>query len=383
MDYLRSPSIIPDNGSVMFRQYALASFFGKLREAAIHHCNFDLAGTLPVMVECADESQSLKALYFLATFGASPFVGGRVGAELDVEAIAPAAHHAENLVYVMGSHAGYDHETKTMGKIYREKEGGFSPCCGKLAGVIGPYLKEYEYARNSIKLFKEEDRVLLEIPSRFLGMNSTDLANPARLCLEPSLIRGDWESKGVMTAESPYSVIFEAHPDLQHALEAKKRTITHDPIPIGDDLTGDYFKFLWISSDPFPDGITRRLHPLMHQIVCSLDYAPMATVANVNTWIEFNRFVDAVQAIPDVFSKGVFGVSGLTIDLYIPTRSYHYSNVYYPQYAFFKPTGQTEGTIMGPSEINKLLDAYTPTKERPSLDQILECNDQNDEEIEF
>jgi len=383
MDYLRSPSIIPDNGSVMFRQYALASFFGKLREVAIHHCSFDLAGTLPVMVECADESQSLKALYFMATFGASPFVGGRVGAELDVGAIAPAAHHAENLVYVMGSHAGYDHETKTMGKIYREKEGGFSPCCGKLAGVIGPYIKEYEYARNSIKLFKEEDRVLLEIPSRFFGMNSTDLANPARLCLEPSLIRGDWESKGVMTAESPCSVIFEAHPDLQHALEAKKRTITHDPTPIGDNLTGEYFKFFWTSSDPFPDSITRRLHPLMHQIVCSLDYAPMVTVANVNTWIEFNRFVDAVQAIPDVFSKGVFGVSGLTIDLYIPTRSYHYSNVYYPQYAFFKPAGQTEGTIMGPSEINKLLDAYTPTKERPSLDQILECNDQDDEEIKF
>jgi hypothetical protein len=186
-----------------------------------------------------------------------------------------------------------------------------------------------------------------------------------------------------MTAESPYSVIFEAHPDLQQALKAKKRTITHDPTPIGDDLTGDYFKFLWISSDPLPDGITRRLHPFMHRIVCSLDYAPMVTVANVNTWIEFNRFVDAVQAIPDVFSKGVFGVSGLTVDLYWPTRSYHYSNVYYPQYAFFKPAGQTEGTIMGPSEINKLLDAYTPTKERPSLDQILECNDQDDEEIKF
>ncbi|MBW2266877.1 MAG: hypothetical protein JRF28_12100 [Deltaproteobacteria bacterium] len=106
-------------------------------------------------------------------------------------------------------------------------------------------------------------------------------------------------------------------------------------------------------------------------------------MANVNTWIEFRRFVDAVQAIPDVFSKGVFGVSGLTIDLYIPTRSYHYSNVYYPQYAFFKPAGQIEGTIMGPSEINKLLDSYTPTAERPSLDRILECNDQNDEEMEF
>ncbi|MDY6951267.1 MAG: hypothetical protein SWE60_07140 [Thermodesulfobacteriota bacterium] len=383
MDYLMRPGVIPDNGSVMGRQRSLAAFFGKLKEVAIHHCRFDLAGTLPVIVECADESQSLKALYFLATFGASPFVGGLVGAELDVGAIAPAAHHAENLVYVMGSHTGYDHETKTMGTIYREKEGGFSPCCGKLAGVLGPYLKEYEFAKNGMKVFKEEGRVLLAIPSRLLGTNGSCSAHLVRLCLDGSLVKGGWESKGAVTAESPYSVLFEAHPDLQRALEAKKRTITSDAAPIGDDLSGASLKFVWSSSEPAFDGMTRRLHPFMHEIVSSTDYAPMVTVANVNTWIEFNRFVDAVHAIPDVFSKGVFGVSGLTIDLYIEGRSYPYSNVYYPQYAFFKPAGQAEGTIMGPSEINHLLDGYTPAKERPSLDQILACNDQKDEEIAF
>ena len=37
---------------------------------------------------------------------------------------------------------------------------------------------------------------------------------------------------------------------------------------------------------------------------------------------------------------------------------------------------------MGPSEINNLLDSYIP-KERLSIDRILECNDQADEEIEF
>ncbi|MDY6838608.1 MAG: hypothetical protein SWH78_11600 [Thermodesulfobacteriota bacterium] len=383
MDYLKSPSIVPDNGSVMCCQRSLAAFFGKLREVAVHHCGFDLAGTLPVIVECADESQSLKALYFFGTFGASPFVGGLVGAELDVGAIAPAAHHAENLVYVMGSHTGYDHETKTMGTIYREKEGGFSPCCGKLAGVLGPYLKEYEHAKNGIRVFKEEGRILLEIPSRLLGTNGSGSAHPVRLCLDGSLVKGGWESKGAVTAESPYSVLFEANPDIERALEAKKRTITPDAAPIGDDLLGADFKFLWSSSEPASDGITRRLHPFMHEIVSSADYAPMVTVANVNTWIEFNRFVDAVHAIPDVFSKGVLGVSGLTIDLYIEGRSYPYSNVYYPQYAFFKPAGQVEGTIMGPSEINHLLDAYTPAKERPSLDQILACNDQKEEEIAF
>jgi len=382
MDYLKRPRIIPDARAIMSRQYNLATFFGKLGEVVVDHCKFDMAKTMPVKVECPDESQGLKILYFIATFGTSPFVGGTLGAEFDTKAIVPASHHAENLVYVMGSHTGYDHQAKTSGRLYREKEGGFSACCGKLAGVMDPYLKEYEYARNNIKLFKDNRRVCVDIPNRLLGIHSSDEPHPAKLCLEPSLIKGDPESDGVMTGESPRSVVFEIHPDLQHALKAKKRNITHGHTPIGDDLTGNYFKFLWISSAPFPDDITRRLHPLMHRIVSSLDYPPMVTVANVNTWIEFNRFVDAIHAIPDVLSKGIFGVSGLTVDLYFEDRPYHYSNVYYPQYAFFKPAGEREGTVMGPSEINNLLDSYTP-KKRLSIDRILEHNDQTDEEIEL
>lgn len=383
MNYLKRPSIIPDTRAIMSRQYNLSTFFAKLRQTATGYCRFDMAKTMPVKVECPDECQGLKILYFIATFGTSPFVGGKLGAELDTKAIVPASRHAENLVYVMGSHTGYDRRTNTLGRLYREKEGGFSACCGKLASVIGPYLKEYEYAKNSIKLFKKEGRVFLEIPNRLLGIHSSDEPHPARLCLEPALIKGDPELEGIMTAESPRSVILEIHPELQHAIETKKRNITDDPGPIGDDLTGDYFKFLWISSDPFPDDITRRLHPLMHQIVSSVDYSPMVTVANVNTWIEFNRFVDAVHANPDVLSKGVFGVSGLTVDLYFEDRSYRYSNVYYPQYAFFKPAGEREGVVMGTSEINNLLDSHSPTKGRLSIDRILECNDEAGEEIEF
>ena len=382
MDYLKRPRIISDNRAVMSRQYNLSTLFGKLGEVVANYCKFDMAKTMPVKVECPDESQGLKILYFISTFGTSPFVGGKLGAELDTKAIVPASHHADNLVYVMGSHTGYDHQTKTLGRIYREKEGGFSACCGKLAGVMGPYLKEYEYAKGSIKLFKEDGRVLLAIPNRLLGIHSSDEPYPAKLCLGPSLIKGDPESGGVMTAESPRSVVFEIHPDLQHVLEAKKRNITHEPTPIGDDLTGDYFKYLWITTAPFPDNITRRLHPLMHQIVSSLEFPPMLTIANVHTWIEFNRFVDAIHSIPDVLSKGIFGVSGLTVDLYFQERSYHYSNVYYPQYAFFKTPGEREGIVMGPSEINNLLDSYIP-RERLSIDRILECNDQADEEVEF
>ncbi|MFH1672603.1 MAG: hypothetical protein ABIF87_04165 [Pseudomonadota bacterium] len=383
MDYLRRPSIIPDNRAVMPLQYNLSTFFGKLREVVADYCKFDMAETMPVKVECPDESQGLKTLYMIATFGTYPFVGGKLGAELDTKAIAPASHHAENLVYVMGGHTGYDGESKTWGKIYREKEGGFSACCGKLAGVMGPYLNEYEYAKTHIKLFKADGQVFIEIPNRLLGIHSIDETQSAKLSLEPSLIRGDPESGGGMKSESPRSVTFEIHPDLNYTLETTKRDITHDPTPIGDDLTGDYFKFVWASSDPYPDDITRRLHPLMHQIVSSSDYPPMVTVANVHTWIEFNRFVDAMHTIPDVVPKGIFGVSGLTVDLYFKERSCHYSNVYYPQYAFLKRAGDREGLVMGPSEINNLMDAYVPTKERYPIDRIIECNDGADKEIKF
>lgn len=367
----------------MCRQYSLSEFFGKLRGVVEDYCAFDMAQTMPVKVECPDESQGLKLLYFISTFGTSPMVGGKLGAELDTKAIVPASHHAKNLVYVMGSHTGYDHQSKTWGKIHREKEGGFSACCGKLAGVLAPYLKEYEYARNRIKLVREEGRVLIEIPNRLLGIHSSDDPNLAKLYLKEYLVKGKPEAGGIMTAESPRSVIFEVYPELQHALETKKQKITHNPTPIGDNLTGDYFRFRWISSDPFPDDITRRLHPLMHQIVSSLDYPPMVTVANVNTWIEFNRFVDAVYAIPDMESKGIFGVSGLTVDLYFENRAYRYSNVYYPQYSYFKPAGQSEGTVMGPSEVHNLLDKYEPSSAKTSIDQILACNDAPEKKIEF
>lgn len=126
MDYLQRSPRVPDNRAIMCRYYNLAAFYGKPREVVEKYCMFDITTTLPVKVECPDETQGLKTLYFMAFFGMSPFVGGKLGAELDIEAIVPASHHAENLVYVMRSHTGYDRRTKTWGRIYREKEGGLA-----------------------------------------------------------------------------------------------------------------------------------------------------------------------------------------------------------------------------------------------------------------
>lgn len=382
MDYLTRPSMIPDMKAIMSHQYSLGGLFGKLGQLVTDYCDFDMAKTVPVKVECPDESQGLKLLYFIATFGTTPFVGGKLGAELDVNAIPPASHHGENLVYVMGSHTGYDHQSKTMGRLYREREGGFSDCCGKLAAVMAPYLKAYEDAKNSIKVFVRNRRMFIEIPNRFLGRPSVHDPYRFRLRLTESLIKGNPESDGVVTPKNPGSVIFQIHPGLQKALKESKRKITRDPTPIGEDLTAEYFKFSSRESESLPEGITSRLHPLMHHIVSSKDYSPMVTIANVNTWIEFNRFVDAMHSLPDVISKGIFGVSGLTVDLYMEGRPYRYSNAYYPQYAYFKRAEEREGVVMGPSEISQLLDSCSP-KARSSIDQILELNDEMDEEVRF
>jgi hypothetical protein len=383
MDYMECSGIIPDNDTVMFRQYNLLKFFGKLKKIAIDYCRFDMDRTMPVKVECPDESQGLKSLYFVSTFGSYPFVGGKLGAELDIEAIAPASHHAENLVYVMGSHTGYDHQTKTWGTIYREKEGAFSSCCGKLAAVMEPYMQEYEYARASIRIYKKNGKFFLQIPHRFLGTDDSDECLSVRLCLNSCLIKGDAQREGRITPESPQSLVFEVHPDLARTLETGNKNITDEPMPIGDILGGDYFRFSGVPCDSFSDGITRRLHPLMHKIVSSEDYHPMVTIANVQTWLEFNRFVDAIHDIQDVESKGIFGVSGLTVDLYFDERTYSYSNVYYPQYAFFKTGGQRDGLVIGLSELNNFFDAYKVTEDVFLLDQILECNDGIEGEINF
>jgi len=383
MSYLQRPSIIPDNGAVMARQYHLNAFYGKLREVVTRHCGFDLAQTIPVKVECPDESQGLKTLYFVASFGTAPFVGRSVGAELDTSSIVPACHHGRNVVFVMGSHTGFDHRERMFGRLYREKEGGFSSCCGKLSGVIAPYMTEYAYAKKHIRVFRQDGKVFLDIPNRLLGIHSSIEPHPVKVRLKPSLVEGGIGGQGLMTEEKPRSVTFEIHPEVLHALEAKGRKISEEPAPLGDDLGPEDFDFLWVSSVPYPDDLTRRLHPLMHEIVSSLDYPPMVTIANVNTWIEFNRFIDAIHAIPEVVSKGIFGVSGLTVDLYFEDRSYRYSNVCYPQYAFFKPAGERHGVVMGPAEINRLLESYPMPADRLSLDRVMERNDEVDQEIVF
>jgi hypothetical protein len=84
-----------------------------------------------------------------------------------------------------------------------------------------------------------------------------------------------------------------------------------------------------------------------------------------------------------VVPKGIFGVSGLTVDLYFEDRSYRYSNVYYPQYAFFKPAGERHGVVMGPAEINRLLESYPTPADRLSLDRVMERNDEVEQEIVF
>lgn len=383
MSFLQRPSIIPDNTVVMARQYHLNAFYGRLREVVTRYCRFDPAQTIPVKVECPDESQGLKTLYFISAFGTAPFVGRSVGAELDTSSILPACHHGRNVVFVMGSHTGFDHRERIFGRLYREKIGGFSSCCGKLSGVIAPYLAEYAYAKSRVLVFRHNGKVFLEIPNRLIGIHSSIEPYPVKVRLKPSLVQGGTECPGLMTEEKPRSVMFEIHPEILQTLETKGRKITEEPAPLGDDLRPQDFDFLWVSSIPYPDDLTRRLHPLMHEIVSRLDYPPMVTIANVNTWIEFNRFIDAIHAIPEVVSKGIFGVSGLTVDLYFEDRAYHYSNVYYPQYAFFKPAGEKHGVVMGPAEIIRLLESHPTSADRLSIDRVMESNDEFDQEILF
>ena len=51
MDCVKCVGIIPDNRTIMSRQYNLLTFFGKLKETAINYCKFDMAKTMPVKVE--------------------------------------------------------------------------------------------------------------------------------------------------------------------------------------------------------------------------------------------------------------------------------------------------------------------------------------------
>ena len=298
------------------------------------------SGTLPAIWQCSDESQSIKKSLFGYVYNCPTFNLGRVGALLDPQRFATAAHHGKDLVIFGGSHIGAK-ESEGIGYIKRI-HGDQVPCCGMLERVLSDYLQVYRRATQLIKVFRSEDLVKIEIPYKYLF--EKPVSDTVRIIIHREKI-----IEGEALGEGTLGKIYRAHPSLStpEILDSLQQT----PQPIGRLLRPELFTFrkkLDFDSHEPQTMLEVSFFDFMPEIVAA-EY-PHRRLGNINTWRQFHRIASYITDSFDGSDINIFVLAGLTID-----HTIRYNTVI-PQFGFWMQHGKAlEAHYFGPSEINQLL----------------------------
>jgi len=266
---------------------------------------------MPSRAFCSDESQGYPVILLARHFGTFPFDHGQVGGRVATDRHGPHAHHGEDLVIVQASHVGYDPERRRFGFYRRQRtaNGGFGPCCGKLSGVLDWYQREYDHAREDVRLGAVDaapaviiDNALLD-PHRPEGLflHLDRLIDPAR----PEPLR-------VLSTAKAFAM---SPAFLRRLGEDGWRGETG---PIDDRLTADLFVFRRQSviGPEGHDRLEEAIAPAMPALVTSAN--PMLDAARYHTQIEFDRTWRSLQREPAYAGKNLLFVSGLNVDVSPP-----------------------------------------------------------------
>jgi hypothetical protein len=269
---------------------------------------FERGRMMPSRAFCSDESQGYPVILIAQHFGTFPFDHGEVGGKVATDRHGPHAHHGEDLVIIHASHVGFDPGHRRFGVYQRHRtaHGEFGANCGKMAGVLDWYQREYTHARNDVRLGKVEgepavfiDNALLD-PRRaegiFLALDR--LVDPAR----PEPLRVLSTSKAFFAPPSLRALIGDS------AWPAASQ-------PIGERLTAGMFSF---RRQPVvgPEGLDMleaAIAPAMPTLVTSPN--PALDAARYHTQIEFDRTYRSIQREPAYQNKNVLLVSGLNVDV--------------------------------------------------------------------
>lgn len=273
---------------------------------------FEPGRILPSRAFCSDESQGYPTILIAKHFGTFPFNHGRGGAIVATQRHGPFAEHGQDLVIIQASHVGYDPETGEFGRYRRihAEHAEHSTSCGKIAGVIARYQREYQFAQGAVLLESCGGSMCVCIDNGLLRGNRTEglFLNLSRLV--------ERDAEGEFTPVRTYSTS-KSFP----ASAALKRQMGDlllregERVPIGEHLKPKMF-FFRRDLDETAEGRDQQelgLLGAMPWIVTSRQ--PLLTAAQVNTQVEFDRaFRTAAQAI-SFQGKRLLYVSGLNIDI--------------------------------------------------------------------
>ena len=273
---------------------------------------FESGRMLPSRAFCSDESQGYPTILIAKHFGTFPFNHGRGGAIVATQRHGPFAEHGQDLVIIQASHVGYDPETGAFGRYRRihAEHANHSTSCGKIAGVLARYQREYQFAQGAVLLESCGSSLCVCIDNGLLRENRTEglFLNLSRL-VERNV---DGEFSPVRTYSTSRS--FPASAGLQRQL-GDLRLREGERVPIGAQLKPKMF-FFRRELDETPESRDQQelgLIGAMPWIVTSRH--PLLTAAQVNTQVEFDRAFRTAAQAASFQDKRLLYVSGLNIDI--------------------------------------------------------------------
>jgi hypothetical protein len=264
---------------------------------------------MPSRAFCSDENQGYPIILITKNFGTFPFSHGRVGGIVASDRHRPHAHHGKDAVIIHASHVGYEPESGEFG-IYRrlQTEGHeHSTDCGALCSVLDWYRAEYEFARQHIKLGRDEAGETVIIDNQLLR---DDRLEGLFLNLD-NLVAADKGQCEPLRQLSTASV-FRASRELVAAIGGDWG---EGRSAIGERLHADLFYFRREpgAAAEASDLINRNLIGAMPGILTSR--FPPLEAAKVNVQVEFDRTFRTIVREEAYAGKKVVYISGIHIDV--------------------------------------------------------------------
>ncbi|KRT56229.1 hypothetical protein [endosymbiont of Ridgeia piscesae] len=273
---------------------------------------FEHGKIMPSRAFCSDESQGYPIILIAKHFNSFPFNHGLVGGIVATDRHGPHAHHGKDLIIIHASHVGYDPESRQYGHYRRlqTEDNSCSSSCGKIAGVLDWYQREYDFARDNIHVFKEEGEWRISIDNQLL-----DESREEGLYLDLSRLV-TMDDAGLMNPLKVFSTskTFRASDELAGLLDISGTG--SEPTPLGDRLQPDWYSFKRQIRGGKEEGhshLEHNLLPVMPWVLATK--SPMLTAAKVNTQVEFDRTYRSLLKETEYKGRRLMLISGLHIDI--------------------------------------------------------------------
>ena len=264
---------------------------------------------MPSRAFCSDENQGYPIILITKHFGTFPFDHGRVGGIVAIGRHGPHAHHGKDAVIIHASHVGYEPESGEFG-IYRrlQSEGHeHSTDCGALCSVLGWYQCEYDFARQHIKLDRDDAGPIIIIDNQLLRENRTEglFLNLGNMVARDN---GQYEQlRQLSTAK-----VFRASNELVTTIGDRWG---ESRSAIGGRLQAELFYFrreLGVAAEA-SYYINHNLISAMPTILTSK--FPPLEAAKINVQMEFDRTFRTIVKEEAYAGKNVVFISGIHIDV--------------------------------------------------------------------